>query len=65
MSAIDDGCLQRRELMPGIDDGCLKRREHISTIVLVNIWEWRGFESRWFCRSGLEFAKTQLSILNH
>ena len=27
--------------------------------------EWRGFESRWFCRSGFEFAKTQLSILNH
>ena len=27
--------------------------------------EWRGFESRWFCRSGFEFGKSQLSILNH
>ena len=27
--------------------------------------EWRAFESRWFCRSGFEFAKTQLLILNH
>ena len=27
--------------------------------------QWRGFESRWFCRSGFEFAKTQLTILNH
>ena len=27
--------------------------------------EWRGFESRWFCRSGFEIANTQLSILNH
>ena len=27
--------------------------------------EWRGFESRWFCRSGFEFTNTQLSILNH
>ena len=26
---------------------------------------WRGFESHWFCWSGFEFAKTQLSILNH
>ena len=38
---------------------CL-RVEHISTIVLVNI-----FESRWFCRSGFEFAKTPLSMLSH
>ena len=28
-------------------------------------FQWRGFESRWFCRSGFEFAKTPLSILNH
>ena len=27
--------------------------------------EWRGFDSRWFYQSGFEFAKTQLSILNH
>ena len=27
--------------------------------------EWRGFKSHWFWRSGFEFAKTQLSILNH
>ena len=27
--------------------------------------EWRGFESRWFCRLGFEFANTQLLILNH
>ena len=33
--------------------------EHVSTSL------WRGFESRWFCRSGFEFAKTPLSILNH
>ena len=30
-----------------------------------NTSEWRRFESRWFCRSGFEFAKTQLAILNH
>ena len=28
-------------------------------------FEWRGFESHWFCRSGFQFAKIQLSILNH
>ena len=32
----------------------VKGVEHILTI-----------ESRWFCLSGFEFAKTQLSILNH
>ena len=32
--------------------------------LLVNI-QWGGFESRWFCRSGFEFAKTLLSVLNH
>ena len=26
--------------------------------------EFRRFESRWFCRKGFEFAKTQLSLLN-
>ena len=36
----------------------VKGVKHISTIVLVNIWFW-------FCRSGFEFAETQLSILNH
>ena len=46
-----------------INGAVVKGVEQISTNLLVYIW--RGFESRWFCRSGFEFAKTQLSILSH
>ena len=39
----------------------VKGVEHISTYfdncVSQHLSEWRGFESRWFCRSGFEFEK--------
>ena len=50
---------------------------HLNSLMFVDVKicslmpptsEWRGFESRWFCRSGFEFAKIQLyltTILNH
>ena len=41
----------------------VKGIERISTIVLVNIWVARVQVP--LCQSGFEFAKTQLSILNH
>ena len=49
----------------------VKRVEHISTRrtyfdnCVSQHLSGAGFESRWFCRSGFEFAKTQLSMLNH
>ena len=36
-----------------------------SNIFRKSTSEWSWFESSWFCRSGFEFAKTQLLILNH
>ena len=49
-------------LMLGRRGAVVKGVEHFSTIVLVNI---RVAQVRWFCRSGFELAKTQLSIFNH
>ena len=48
-----------------IKDAQWLRTSNIFRQICYSTSEWRGFESRWFCRSGFEFAKTQLSILNH
>ena len=42
----------------------IKGVEHFDKFVSSSC-EWRGFESRWFYKSGIEFAKTPLLILNH
>ena len=54
----DKGSSRRGAVVKGVED--------ISANLLVNTTsEWRGSESRWFCWSGFEFAKTPISILNH
>ena len=41
------------------------RASNIFRQICQSTSEWRGFGSRWFCRSGFEFTKAQLSILKH